>query len=189
MVLLLSGCGGAAAPSPPASPPASPSGPAILAPAGPSSGNAVKGITCDGAEQVAFHIHAHLAVFVDGGARLIPAGIGIPPPQQVTETQAGPFVTGVSCFFWLHTHDLSGVIHIESPRPRAFTLGDFFDVWGQPLGLSEVATSKGAPVHAFLDGGLVNGDPHSIPLGPHSVIQLDVGDETPFQPYTFPQGL
>ncbi|HEX9235017.1 MAG TPA: hypothetical protein VF972_01920 [Actinomycetota bacterium] len=30
----------------------------------------------------------------------------------------------------IHTHDATGIIHIESPTPRTFTLGEFFDVWG-----------------------------------------------------------
>jgi hypothetical protein len=30
----------------------------------------------------------------------------------------------------IHTHDTSGIVHIESPTVRPFTLGQFFDVWG-----------------------------------------------------------
>jgi hypothetical protein len=31
----------------------------------------------------------------------------------------------------MHTHDESGVIHIESAVARNYTLGEFFDIWGK----------------------------------------------------------
>jgi hypothetical protein len=35
------------------------------------------------------------------------------------------------CIYWLHTHDGTGIIHIESPIKRDFTLGQFFDIWAK----------------------------------------------------------
>jgi hypothetical protein len=137
------------------------------------AGSPVDGIMCQGAEQVLFHIHAHLTVFVDGAARRIPSGIGI-PGAQVSPTPAGPYVGGGSCFYWLHTHAADGIIHIESPVDRAYTLGDFFDVWGQTLDRSRVGSAAGR-VTAFYDGRLFRGDPRAIPLSRHAQIQLDVG--------------
>src|SRR5262249_30253966 len=101
-------------------------------------GQSVDGITCQPVEQLAYHIHAHLTIFVDGKERLIPYGIGIAPPRQVAQTPAGSFVTSGSCFAWLHTHANDGVIHIESPSAKTYTLGDFFDIWHQPLGRDRV---------------------------------------------------
>jgi hypothetical protein len=150
-------------------------GPDLLAPAGDAAQSGpVDGISCDSTEQLLFHIHAHLAVYAGEQQKLIPAEIGIAP--------------GV-CIAWLHTHDTSGVIHIESPVERTFTLGDFFDVWGQPLSSTQVGPVQGA-VTATLDGQPYASDPRTIPLDAHAVIQLDVG--TPLvapQPYTFPTGL
>ena len=137
------------------------------------AGSPVDGIMCQGAEQVLFHIHAHLTVFVDGAARRIPYGIGI-PGAQVSPTPAGPYVGAGSCFYWLHTHAADGIIHIESPVERTYTLGDFFDVWGQTLGRSRVGSAAGR-VTAFYDGRLFRGDPRDIPLSRHAQIQLDVG--------------
>jgi len=37
------------------------------------------------------------------------------------------------CLYWLHTHVADGIIHIETPGERSFTLGEFFDIWNQPL--------------------------------------------------------
>lgn len=138
-----------------------------------ASGNAVDGIQCLGAEQTLFHIHAHLAVFVNGAARQIPYGVGITNPQVQSSAQ-GPFVGGGSCFYWLHTHVADGIIHIESPVQRTFTLGDFFDIWGQPLSATQVGSARG-PVTAIYDGELDLGDPRDIPLEAHAQIQLEVG--------------
>jgi hypothetical protein len=162
---------------------------AVLAPTtGEAGGVTVDGIQSSPMEQVLFHIHAHLAVYVDGVQKLVPYGIGIVPPYRLQDTTNGPFVAGASKFYWLHTHDESGVIHIESPVQRTFTLGNLFDLWHQPLGPAQVGPDTG-PVTAFVDARQVGGDPRDIPLGPQDVIQLDVGTVVPFQPYTFTNGL
>ena len=152
-----------------------------------ASGQPVDGIQCQTSEQLLFHIHAHLAIFVNGQERQVPLGIGIPNPQ-VEQTQSGPFVVSGSCFYWLHSHATDGVIHIESPVQRTFTLGNWFDIWGQPLTASRVGSDTGQ-VTAYVDGNRFDGDPRSIPLNAHAVIQLNVGTDVPFRPYTFPQGL
>jgi hypothetical protein len=138
-----------------------------------SAGSPVDGIRCQASEQVLFHIHAHLTVVVRGAAGRIPFGIGI-PAGQASPTPAGPFVGTGSCFYWLHTHAADGIIHIESPIQRTYTLGNFFDVWGQKLGPTEVGPAVG-PVTAFYDGRWFRGNPRDIPLSKHAQIQLDVG--------------
>jgi hypothetical protein len=155
-----------------------------LAPAGTTGTTPVNGISCQPSEQLAYHIHAHLAVFVRGAPRALPGGIGI-PGSTVVLTSEGPVAEGGSCIFWLHTHAPDGVIHIESPTPRIYTLGDFFAEWHQPLSRAAVAGAVG-PVTAFVDGRRWPGDPRRIPLQPHAVVQLDVG--TPavaFQPLSW----
>jgi hypothetical protein len=161
-------------------------GDALLAPSGDAAQSGpVDGISCDTSEQLLFHIHAHLAVYVDACPKLIAAGVGIGPPLIFDSG----FVVGGSCFSWLHTHDESGVIHIESPVQRTFTLGDFFDVWGVPLSATQVGPAKGT-VTAYLNGQPFTADPRTLPLDAHAVVQLDVGAPlVPPQPFTFPQGL
>lgn len=132
-----------------------------LAPAGSAgNGSTVDSIQCNNSEQTLFHIHAHVAIFVDGAARQIPQGVGI--------------VTSAGCLYWLHTHQPDGIVHIESPVQRNFTLGNFFDVWGQALGPDQVGPARGK-VTAFYNGALYSGDPRHIPLNDHAQIQLDVG--------------
>ena len=149
-----------------------------------ATGAAVDGIACQTSEQVAYHIHAHLAIYVSGARQVVPAGIGIPGPQQVVNG----FVEGGRCLYWLHTHDVTGVIHIESPLRRVYTLGEFFDVWGRPLSGTQVGRAAGH-VTAFVNGKRFSGDPRSIKLAAHAVIQLDVGKVVPSQPFTFPASL
>jgi hypothetical protein len=147
-------------------------GPELAPAATTTPGTPVDGIQCLGAEQLAYHIHAHLAVYVNGASRTLPAAIGI-PGAVIQNTPQGPVAgaTG-SCIYWLHTHTTDGVIHIESPTQRVYTLGNFFDEWGK--------------VTALVNGKPWTQDPRQIPLNPHDVIQLDVGTATPpFQPISF----
>ena len=138
------------------------------------TGQPVNGIECLGSEQLKFHDHAHLSIFVDGAQRTVPAFIGIAPDG--------------SCLYWLHSHTPDGVIHMESPVQRSFTLGDYFDIWGQPLSSTQVGPAKGT-VTAFVDGKRFNGDPRTIKLAEHANIQLDVGKVVPFKDYTYGEGL
>jgi hypothetical protein len=172
-------------------PPASTPGPETVGiPSGPklatldtvATGQTVDGIQCQTNEQTVAHVHTHLTIFVNGQARVIPYGIGIPGAQPV-QTAQGPFVQSGSCFYWLHAHANDGVIHVESPSTTMqFTLGQFFQIWGIPLNSNQVGPATGR-VTAFLTykghhdlvTGIYNGDPANLPLGNHYQIQLDVG--------------
>jgi hypothetical protein len=145
-------------------------------------------ISCQTGEQTVFHIHAHLAIFVNGKARQVPAAVGA-PGAQAQQTPNGPFIATGTCFYWLHTHAADGIIHIESPVQRTYTLGEFFDEWGQPLGPAQAGPATGRVV-ALYNGQVYRGNPRDIPLTAHAQIQLDVG--TPLiapQPVTFSAGL
>jgi hypothetical protein len=153
-----------------------------------ATGKPVDGIGCQTSEQTLFHIHAHLTVFVSGSARQIPAAIGI-PGAVAQNTPKGPFIGSGTCFYWLHTHASDGIIHIESPVRRGYTLGDFFDEWGQPLGPGQAGPVKGH-VTALYNGKVYRGNPRGIPLTRHARIQLDIG--TPLvapAKITWPAGL
>jgi hypothetical protein len=165
-----------------------PPAPALASTATKATGKTVDGISCDTTEQLVFHIHAHLTVFVNGAARQIPAAIGI-PGAQAENTPTGPYIASGSCFYWLHTHAADGIIHIESPVHRTYTLGDFFDIWGQPLGPDQVGPARG-PVTAIYNHQVYRGNPRNIPLQKHAQIQLEVGKPlvSPAS-ITFPTGL
>ena len=118
----------------------------------------------------------------------IPFGVGIGQPWQVSDSDEGPFVTDGSCFYWIHTHTEDGIIHIESPVRRTFTLGDFFAIWQQPLSATPDGTGAGRD-HRLRErhqGRQTN--PADIRLLSHERIQLDIGQDVPPYPFDFPPG-
>ena len=145
-----------------------------LAPASTAAqGQTVDGIQCDSHEQVAYHVHTRLTVYVDGQMRPLPPGIGIVDPVAQRTTR-GPFYEASRCYYWLHVYVQDGIIHIESPTKQTYTLGQLFDIWQQPLSRTQVASAKGSMV-VFVDGRRYTGDPRDITLGSHQVVQIDVG--------------
>ena len=96
----------------------------------------------------------------------------------------------------LHTHDTSGIIHVESPKVRKFTLGNFFDVWGlrfssRCLG-SYCATGKKG-IWVWVNGRQVRTDPRKILLRSHQEIVVAFGTPASVPKpiptaYPFPQG-
>ena len=139
-----------------------------------ADGRPIAGIQCERQEYGDFHIHAHLDVFIDGAARTVPAMIGILPAQK--------------CLYWMHTHDESGIVHIEAPKKRAFTLAQFFELWK--------TTAAGAPERKdapkiFVNGKRVNKRLDQIELEDHMEIAVVYGKEPASIPssYNFSQGL
>lgn len=133
-------------------------GPALAPATSTVSGAPTAGVSCGATEQVATHIHAHLAVYVAGQPRSIPASVGITK----------------NCLYYLHTHAADGIVHVEAPGGRKFVLGQFFAVWGQPLADGRVGPATGN-VTAFVNGHRWSGPLEDIPLASHESIQLDIG--------------
>jgi hypothetical protein len=149
-----------------------------LAPATTHDGQTVDGISCrkQADEKVKYHVHVHVAVYVNGKMKRLPAGIGITQPRLLEKYSNGHFydVGLYDCLYWLHTHVADGIIHVETPGQRSFTLGQFFDIWNQPLGPSQVGPAKGKVV-VFENGKRLKGNPRLTPLLAHADIQIDVG--------------
>ncbi|MGH7747656.1 MAG: hypothetical protein ACREQ5_23285 [Candidatus Dormibacteria bacterium] len=162
--------------------------PLLAGTAGEATGGPVDGIECEVRERLLFHIHSHLAVFVDGQRRTIPRGIGIPAPRHITSSDQGPFAVAGTCYYRMHSHTADGVIHIESPTQRTYTLGDWFDLWRQPLGPDRVGPARG-PVVVYIDGRRYRGALRDTPLTAQALVQVDVGTDVPPQGFTFPPGL
>ncbi|HEY9425965.1 MAG TPA: hypothetical protein VIR34_02330 [Gemmatimonadaceae bacterium] len=131
-------------------------------------GDPVGGIEC-GSAQPNYHIHVHLSLYVNGEQLAIPPGIGVKDPQL-----SNGFVIAGSCFYWLHTHDATGIIHVEPPTAIEANLGQLFDIWGQPLSTTGVAGYNGA-VTVLVDGEKYTGDPRAIVFETHKQITLEVG--------------
>jgi hypothetical protein len=138
----------------------------------------VDGIYCDALEQTAYHIHAHLTIYINGKQVAVPQGVGIAPDQ--------------SCLYWLHTHSNDGVIHIEAPKKVSPTLGNFLDIWEQSfhsLGFqNELASSTGWTI--YVDGKKVNENFNQLVLQPHQVITIAYNSPniTPDTSFNWPAG-
>ena len=148
-------------------------------------------IPCDQLEHTQVHEHAALQILYQGNPVNIPSDVG-----RLS-----------TCFYWLHMHAESpGVIHIEAPKSRVFTLGDFFAVWAkskgtpEPLDATHVSTftltgDQKLVVYVDLGDGkgptLYTGDPKAIVLKKHEVITLEITPPTVTPPptFTFPAGL
>ena len=133
-----------------------------------ASGQTIDGISCDAQEGQRIHIHQRLLIVDHGKEVPIPATVGQP--------------ANVRCIYWLHTHTPDGIIHVEAPKDRSFTLGDFFKVWGQPLSRTVAATAharKGQSLKVWVDGKAYTGDPAKIALKPHEDIVIEAGPPFP----------
>jgi len=153
------------------------------------AGQTVDGVSAQTTEQLAYHIHSHLAIYVNGKQKAVPAGIGIVQPWQTQQEQDGStFIGGGKAIYYVHVHDSTGIIHVESPNQNKYTLGQVFAEWNQPLSETQVGPATGSVI-AYVNGQKYTGDPSQIELVPHAVIQLDVGQDVAPQPFTFPTGL
>jgi hypothetical protein len=124
-------------------------------------------------EALAYHIHQHLDLWVNGKKVTVPAQIGI----------AQTFITEV------HTHDTTGVIHVESPKTKDYVLGQFFGEWGVKLTANCVGSYCGS-LQYWVDGQKQTGDPADVVLTSHEEIAIVVGKKPAKIPssYDFPAG-
>ena len=51
-------------------------------------------------------------------------GKSVTIPDDVGRNEGGGYLTVI------HTHDSSGIVHIEAPKGPHYNLGQVFDVWG-----------------------------------------------------------
>ena len=142
---------------------------------------AAAGLPMLGAEGTTEHIHVHLDVLANGRPVAVPAGIGI----DFKNRRISP----------LHTHDDSGVIHIESPVKRDFSLGEFFSEWQVSLSENNIGALRvgdGQTLRVFVNGALRQGNPAGITFAPHDEIAIvygtpEQGESIPAK-YDFPAG-
>jgi hypothetical protein len=110
------------------------------------------------------HIHQHLDLAVNGRRVTVPANIGIDSSQSFLAA--------------LHTHDNTGIMHVESPTAASYTLGQFFAVWGVRLDARCIGglCARGAKrLRAWVNGKAVAADPTRIILAEHQEIVLAYG--------------
>ena len=147
----------------------------------------IDGIGCNSMEQSVFHIHAHMDIIINGVYFLVPSQIGITD----------------RCYYWLHTHDVTGIIHIEAPAHREFTVGQFFDIWNKKLNNDQIrfnndqifnyVTNANNPLNVYVNGIKVPNvaNYRDIKLHAHDEIAIVYGTAPSAIPssYNFPEGL
>lgn len=131
-------------------------------------------VTFCGLEGTVEHYHPLLVINVNGVQQHLPYDSG-----QAADigyiNQAGFTNPAYYCpngdTHVLHTHDGSGIIHVELPFvPRtAPTLGQFFTIWGEPLGQTQAWTYNGHVTATMYDSDTgsttdYSSNPASIPL-------------------------
>ena len=165
------------------------------------TGATIDGISCDQGEHSQVHYHAELEIYVNGVQQAFPSDAGRP--------------SSVGCFYWLHTHASDGVVHIEALADGTYTVGQFFDIWGQHLSTTQLLNNKVDSSHKLTiyvfnptageesnkdtnnpftvsppsDLQPYTGDPRKIQLKPNEVIYLEYGTPVTPQPYSFAAGL
>jgi hypothetical protein len=115
-----------------------------------------------------FHIHALLHIYVDGLLVPPPANIGLDPARSVESS--------------MHTHDRTGIIHMEAPRPYSYTLGDFFAVWGVKFGPAQLGGLTGFgddKLHFYLNGKPLR-NPAAYVLRNHDSVVIGYGADSSF---------
>jgi hypothetical protein len=150
-----------------------------------SSSLTIDGIQCAKQEYSNIHIHMHLDIFINDKEFIVPSDIGFVPSN---------------CLYWMHTHDDTGVIHIESPENRTFTLGQFFHIWGETFSNNQIFDNivgnndnSSNTLNVYVNGKkMVSGiDYRQIPLNEYDEIAIVYGKLPEYIPstYEFHEGL
>ncbi len=161
-------------------------------PAG-GQGQSVDSIPCNSTmSENAYHVHAWLGILNNGQQIAVPDGVGM--------YRLGPEVNGfeddAQCFYYIHTHDATGMIHVESPisaplLSAQYTLGNMLDIWGVNVDATGLGQYHGQ-VRAFIAGApgesyAINyieyvGDVHNLLLSSHEAIWLQIGPQYDLPP-------
>jgi hypothetical protein len=160
--------------------------------------NTIDGIPCQPQMSNNYHIHIYLAVFVNGQQMALPIAIGMENPGAPS---AG-FIDTATCFYFIHTHDSTGIVHVEDTSPvespptgTIFTLQNVLDVWGITSDANHFGPFSG-PVEVFTSGQVYRGDQNNqitpasdltywgqnvntVPLYSHEYIVVEVGPTYP----------
>ena len=125
---------------------------------------AVNGVECEESfSLVVVEMKIKLRLFDEGREVPVPANIGIYP----------------ECSYWIHTHESNGIVYVESPVARDFTLGDFLAIWGVNITREEFLgkpVTEEKSLYVYVDGRPYRGDPRDIKLRDGMEIIISYGE-------------
>lgn len=80
-----------------------------------------------------YHVHVFLGIVYKGQPMALPMAIGMVKPGA----PVNGYINTAQCFYEIHTHDSSGIVHLEVAQPHpltsvVFKLKNVLDVWGVP---------------------------------------------------------
>lgn len=130
-------------------------------------GQEINGLTCG--TDSGTYTYTQLIVLQNGQQLAVPANIGVGTPS---------IPTPATCVYPVHTRDQTGKIRVNSAGGATYTLGQFFDVWGQPLSSSNLAGIEGSQTIYLNDNGTLTpftGDPATIELRSNRQIVVMLG--------------
>ncbi len=131
------------------------------------------GLQALGGEVLTYHVHQHLDIFINGKKTPVPAFVGINDGAFLTE---------------LHTHDSSGIVHVEAGKKFPYTLGQFFGVWGVRLSqtcIGAYCSKPGSLLKFYRDGKPYLGNPDNLVLKNHEEIAIVYGKPPKKIPTTY----
>jgi hypothetical protein len=126
-----------------------------------------------------YHVHAVMRLYVNGQQIALPAKIGFGEEEYLAP---------------LHTHDTTGIVHIESSQPFPFKLGQFFIIWGVKFTdtqLGSYLAGQGNVLSVYVNGKQVP-NPLEYVMKAHDQIVVGYGKPGSFPTsfhYTFTGGL
>ena len=151
-------------------------------------GQTVDGIACaPSMTENKYHVHLYVGLLVNGVQYAIPDGVGMDVPGA----DVNGFVNTAKCFYSIHTHDASGMIHIESASSALlssaiYNFGNLLDVWGQTVSSTNFGRFSGTvhvfyattPLRSTYSGTYkaYTGNPRAIGLYSHEAIWIEVGN-------------
>jgi hypothetical protein len=162
------------------------------------AGAAIDGITCDPTMSNNYHIHVFLAVYANGQLMALPTAIGMENPGAAVSG----FVNTATCFYHIHTHDSTDLVHVEDPDPNnipitgtLYTVQQVLDIWGITTDANHFGPFTG-PVEVFTSGQVYRGDQNNqitpasdltywgtnaatVPLYSHEYIVVEIGPTYP----------
>ncbi len=161
-------------------------------------GQPIDGVTCQPTMSNNYHIHVFVGIYVNGAQYAVPDTIGM----YLAKNENNGFTNRAQCYYDIHTHDASGIVHVESPDPNhvkirkpIFTSKQLFDEWGITVDANDFGPFHG-PLQVITSGQVYRGgpgngtvlrstyqpwtgDPNAIPLYSHEVLFFEVGPNYP----------
>lgn len=142
------------------------------------NGKPVDGVNC--LASGAWHKHALISIYKDGKRLGFPGGIG--------REHAGCYHA-----YEMHTHDVTGIVHMESDLPKNFKLGQWFSLWQLPLSRDNVGGLPGPVRFYIIDKGVItryDGNPYDIAMLPNREVLIVTGFALSVVPkYQWPLGI